>query len=178
MKVLIASDLHGSNKWTSKLMNVFNEGDFDLFILLGDLYYHGPRNPLPDDYAPMKVCEKLNNVKNKLIVTKGNCDAEVDEMISEFPFQKQISLGVGEKLAFFSHGHNYNIDQLPNGNFDVMFYGHFHTPFIKQKNDKLFVNVGSVSLPKNDTPNSYCVLTEQNVTIFDFDGNVVEEHKF
>ena len=178
MKYLIASDLHGSNHWAEKLLNVFENGDFDKLILLGDLFYHGPRNPLPDGYAPMQLSESLNKIKDKILVLKGNCDAEVDEMISQFMFFPTLSLNVGKKTVFLSHGHKFNIDALPEGDFDVMFYGHFHTCFIKEQDGKIFVNPGSISLPKNDTPNSYAVLTDDGVSIFDFDGNVVDSLEF
>ena len=99
------------------------------------------------------------------MVLKGNCDAEVDEMISQFMFFPTLSLNVGGKTVFLSHGHNFNIDSLPEGNFDIMFYGHFHTCFIKEQDGKIFVNPGSISLPKNDTPNSYAVLTDDEMWI-------------
>lgn len=178
MKIVVASDLHGSMFWTTKLVEKIEKINPDMIVLLGDLYYHGPRNPLTEEYDPMHVCEQLNKLKNKLLVLKGNCDAEVDEMISEFPFEQSLSMQVGEKVVFFSHGHKFNKDSLPSGKFDVMFYGHFHTHFIKNENGKVFVNPGSISLPKDGTANSYAVLTDEEVAIFDFDDNVVESLKF
>lgn len=174
MKLVIASDLHGSLDWTSKLLEKITEEKPDLIVLLGDLYYHGPRNPLPDGYNPKVLAEILNQFKIKLLVVKGNCDAEVDETISEFSFNSSLSMEVGGKTVFFSHGHKFNIDSLPDGDFDVMFYGHFHTHFIKEKGGKVFVNPGSISLPKNGTKNSYAVMEDNKITIFDFDGNVVD----
>lgn len=165
MKYLIASDLHGSWAWTEKLLNKFKEEKADKLILLGDLYYHGPRNPLPDEYAPMKVAEALNGMKDKLIAVQGNCDAEVDQMISEFKFEQSVVLEMLGKKAFISHGHKFNPDNLPQEDFDVMFFGHFHVPEITEKDKKLFINVGSVSLPKNGSEHSYVVVDETGILL-------------
>ena len=165
MKILVASDLHGSWAWTKKLLNKFKEEKADKLLLLGDLYYHGPRNPLPDEYDPKKVCELLNGLKDKLVVVKGNCDAEVDEMISNFEFMQTYSFEIFGKKVFASHGHKYNPDNLPEEEFDIMLYGHFHVPTITEKDKKLFVNVGSVSLPKNDSEHSYVILDDLGIIL-------------
>ena len=165
MKFVIASDLHGSWTWTEKLLEKFKEEKADKLVLLGDLYYHGPRNPLPDGYDPMKVAEALNAMKEDLIVVQGNCDAEVDQMISEFEFKQSVVLDMFEKKAFISHGHKFNPDTFPNEEFDVMFYGHFHVPEITEKDKKLFVNVGSVALPKNNSVHSYAVVDETGILL-------------
>ena len=165
MKILVASDLHGSWAWTKKLLNKFEEEKADKLLLLGDLYYHGPRNPLPDEYDPKKVCEALNGLKDKLVVVKGNCDAEVDEMISNFEFGQTYSFEIFGKKVFASHGHKYNPDNLPEAEFDIMLYGHFHVPTITEKDKKLFVNVGSVSLPKNDSEHSYVILDDSGIIL-------------
>lgn len=165
MKYLIASDLHGSWDWTEKLLAKFEIEKADKLILLGDLYYHGPRNPLPDGYAPMKLAEALNKIKDKLVVVKGNCDAEVDQMISEFELHDQLVLELFGKKVFVSHGQKYNPDNLPEEDFDIMLYGHFHVPTITEKDKKLFVNVGSVALPKNDSVHSYAVLDDSGILL-------------
>ncbi len=165
MKILVASDLHGSWTWTEKLLKKFKEEKADKLLLLGDLYYHGPRNPLPDGYDPKKVCEELNLLKDRLIVIKGNCDAEVDEMISEFDFKGVYSFEMFGKKIFASHGHKFNPDNFPDEDFDVMLYGHFHIPTITEKDKKLLVNVGSVSLPKNDSEHSYVILDETGIIL-------------
>ena len=178
MKILVASDLHGSLAWTKKLLSVFEMGDFDKIILLGDLYYHGPRNPLPDEYDPMGVCERLNALADKLVAIRGNCDAEVDQMISDFKFKDEYAFELAGKKIFMSHGQNFNIEQFPDENFDVMFYGHFHVNFIKEQNGKVFVNPGSVSLPKNNTKNSYAIIDENGISVFDFEQNLIQNYDF
>lgn len=177
MKLLVISDIHGSSYYANKILDIVNKENPDKIVLLGDLYYHGPRNPLPNDYAPMKVADILNSLKEKLLVVKGNCDAEVDEMISNFKFEDNILLDANGKKIFFTHGHKYNINKLPNEEFDIMFYGHFHICFIKQQDGKIFVNPGSISLPKENTLNSYATIDSDKIYIEDINGNILEELK-
>ena len=177
MKFLVASDIHGSLYYLNKIIEQFENTNADKLILLGDLYYHGPRNPLPKDYNPMEVSKKLNQMKDKLMVIKGNCDAEVDEMISDFPFEEHLTLNINEKIFYFTHGHHNNIDNIPE-KIDVLVYGHFHTGFIKEKDGVLCVNSGSVSLPKNNTPNSYLLITDEFIELKDIENNLIEKCKF
>lgn len=174
MKLIVISDIHGSGYYADRILDIVNKEKPNKIVLLGDLYYHGPRNPLPKEYAPMKVANILNSLKEKLLVVRGNCDAEVDEMISEFKFEEYILLDVSGKKVFFTHGHKYNINKLPKENFDIMVYGHFHTCFIKQKDKKIFANTGSISLPKENTPNSYMVINNNKIEIKNIDGDIVE----
>ena len=175
MKLLILSDIHGSSYYAKKIVEIEKQEKPDKIILLGDLYYHGPRNPLTEEYNPMEVSEILNSFKNKILAIRGNCDAEVDEMISEFEFQDNRIMNVNEEKVFFTHGHKFNIDKLPDEEFDIMIYGHFHTGFIKEKDGKIFANSGSLSLPKNNTKNSYLILEENKLILKDIDGNIIEE---
>ena len=177
MKFLVASDIHGSKFYIEKVLEKAVKEQVDKIVLLGDLYYHGPRNPLPEGYAPKEVCNLLNLVKDKLLCVKGNCDAEVDEMISEFKFKKNIRLKIGGKKFFFTHGHKFNIDNIP-ANTDILVYGHFHTGFIKEKDGVVCVNAGSVSLPKNDTQNSFLIIDEKSITLKDFDDNIISQKLF
>lgn len=172
MKYLVASDIHGSLYYTKKLVEVIEKEKPDTIILLGDLYYHGPRNSLSMEYNPMEVSKVFNGLKDKLKVIKGNCDAEVDEMISEFSFVEHIREKIGNKRFYFTHGHRHNLDNIPN-NVDVLVYGHFHTGFIKQQGETICVNAGSVSLPKNDTPNSYLIINEKEIILKDLDDNII-----
>lgn len=175
MKYLLVSDIHGSLFYAKKLEQILQNEKPDKIIFLGDLYYHGPRNPFPKEYDPMKVCEIFNNLKDKLIAIKGNCDAEVDEMISNFKFRKTYSFTLGGKKIFVSHGHHYNIDTLPKTDFDIMFYGHFHTGFIKTQSGKIYANPGSISLPKNGTANSYMILNENEILLKNIDGKIIDK---
>ena len=175
MKYLIASDVHGSAYYTDVIIDRMNVENADKLILLGDIFNHGPRNPLPKDYAPLKVADSLNAIKDKLIVVKGNCDSEVDTLIAEFDFLPHLLLEIGSKSLFLTHGHVYNKDNMPKQRYDAIVYGHFHTGFIVKKDDYYIANAGSVSLPKNETPNSYLLLDENKLSLKDLLGNVIEE---
>lgn len=178
MKYLVISDIHGSRYYVEKLEKIIEKECPDKIILLGDLYYHGPRNPLPRDYEPKKVAEILNKYKDEILAVRGNCDAEVDQMISEFNIEENIRLEIEGKKFFFSHGHKYNIDFWPNEEFDVLMYGHFHIGFITEKDGKLFVSPGSITCPKNNTKNSYLIIDNGNIVLKDIDGNVIDEVNF
>lgn len=178
MKVLLISDIHGSSYYAKKIEEIVNREEPNKIIVLGDLYYHGPRNPLTQEYNPSEVAKILNSLKDRLEVIKGNCDAEVDEMISEFQFNKNLLEEINGKKFFFTHGHIYNIDNLPKEDFDIMCYGHFHTHFIKQEQGKIFVNPGSISLPKENTKHSYAIIAEEEIQIKDVEGNLVESLKY
>lgn len=175
MKFLIASDLHGSSFYAQKLMEIFKNEGAEKLILLGDIYNHGPRNPLPKDYAPMKVAELLNSIKEDLIVIKGNCDSAVDTMISDFDFLDSAVLTSKEKTVFLTHGHVFNKDQMPKTEFNAVIYGHFHTGFIERKGRTVVANAGSLSLPKNGTANSYIILEDGIITLKDLDKNVIKK---
>lgn len=174
MKLLVVSDIHGSSYYGRKIQEIFNKERPDKIILLGDLYYHGPRNPLSEKYDPQNVSDILNGLKDYIRCTKGNCDAEVDQMISEFEFEDNIEIEMGGKKFIFTHGHKYNSDIWPKKEFDVLVYGHFHTGFIKEEYGKLFVNSGSISLPKENTAHSYLIIDDKEIMLKDVDGNIIE----
>ena len=177
MKYLICADLHGSAYYANKLIEVFNNEKIDLLILLGDVYNHGPRNPLPKDYAPMTVADILNGIKDKLLVIKGNCDSEVDTMISKFDFLSSSVIVDNGKKVFLTHGHIYNKDEKPKTNFDAVIYGHFHTGFVEKINSTVYANCGSLSLPKGGTPNSYITLEKGVLELKNINGEVIETIK-
>ena len=177
MKILVVSDIHGSKYYAEKIKEIFEIEKAEKIILLGDLYYHGPRNPLTKEYDPKAVCEILNSLSENILCVKGNCDAEVDEMISNFKFNDNINLELNGKKFFFTHGHKYNINNIPN-NVDVLIYGHFHTGFIKQKDGVLCINAGSITLPKNDTKNSYLIINDNEIILKDIEENEIEKIKY
>ena len=168
MKYLVVSDIHGSRYYAQKLEKIIEKESPDKIILLGDLYYHGPRNPLPKDYEPKTVAEILNKYKDRILAVRGNCDAEVDQMISEFKIEENIKLEINGMKFFFTHGHRYNMNFWPNEEFDVLMYGHFHT----------FVSPGSITCPKNNTKNSYLMIDNDNIILKDIDGNKIDEVNF
>lgn len=175
MKYVIASDLHGSAHYAKRIVEIFKKENAQKLILLGDIFNHGPRNNLPTEYDPMQVADVLNAITDNLIVIKGNCDSQVDTMISQFDFIKGMAIGEGEKIFYLTHGHEINKDNPSKTKFYGVIYGHFHTGFIEQKDGVIWVNCGSLSLPKNGTPNSYVLFENGNIYLKDLDGNLIDK---
>jgi len=161
MKWMIASDLHGSAYYCRKMLEAFEREEADRLFLLGDLLYHGPRNDLPREYAPKEVIPLLNGKKEKLLCVRGNCDAEVDQMVLEFPVLADYAvLPVGQRLIYATHGHIYHVKNLPPlAPGDVLLHGHTHVPaWTEFGQGNLYLNPGSVSIPKENSPHSYMTL--------------------
>ena len=161
MKWMSASDLHGSAYYCRKMLEAFEREGADRLFLLGDLLYHGPRNDLPREYAPKEVIPLLNEKKEKLLCVRGNCDAEVDQMVLEFPVLADYAvLPVGQRLIYATHGHIYHVKNLPPlAPGDVLLHGHTHVPaWTEFGQENLYLNPGSVSIPKENSPHSYMTL--------------------
>lgn len=170
MKLLIASDVHGSAKWCRALLQRFEEEQAEKLVLLGDILYHGPRNPLPDEYSPAQVFEMLNAVKDKIIAVRGNCDSEVDQMVLQFNVSADYAeIYDGNKKLTLSHGHR-AIPPLCEG--DVYLTGHTHVPLCEKGNGYLHLNPGSVSLPKENSPRGYILYENGKFTFKTLEGKV------
>ena len=173
MKLFIASDLHGSALYCRKMLQAAEEARADRILLLGDLLYHGPRNDLPEEYDTKAVTALLNGVKNRLLCVRGNCDAEVDQMVLEFPILADYALlESGGRLIYATHGHHYNTAHLPPlqpG--DILLHGHTHVPAWQPFGmDNYYLNPGSVSIPKENTPHGYLLLDGSVFTWKHLDG--------
>ena len=161
MKLMIASDIHGSAYYCNQLLQAFDQEQADRLLLLGDILYHGPRNDLPRDYAPKEVLAMLNERKDRIFCVRGNCDTEVDQMVLSFPILADYCiLTAGNRLIYATHGHNHNLQALPPlqpG--DILLHGHTHIPAWETfGNDNLYLNPGSVSIPKANSAHSYMTL--------------------
>ena len=176
MKYMFASDVHGSAYYCRKMLEAFELEKADRLVLLGDLLYHGPRNDLPKEYAPKEVISMLNGMKNKIYAVRGNCEAEVDQMVLEFPVMADYCiLAIDGKTLYATHGHVYNTSNLPpmqDG--DVLVHGHTHVLKAEQMEGYIWLNPGSVSIPKEGNPPTYAVLEDGVFSIKEFDGNVVK----
>ena len=176
MKWMIASDLHGSAYYCRKMLEAFEREEADRLFLLGDLLYHGPRNDLPREYAPKEVIPLLNGKKEKLLCVRGNCDAEVDQMVLEFPVLADYAvLPVGRRLIYATHGHIYHVKNLPPlAPGDVLLHGHTHVPaWTEFGQGNLYLNPGSVSIPKEDSPHSYMTLEENTMQWKELESSAV-----
>ena len=159
MKLMIASDIHGSAYYCKKLIEAFEREEADRILLLGDILYHGPRNDLPLEYEPKAVISLLNPLKSKIFCVRGNCDTEVDQMVLDFPVLADYAvIPVGERVIYATHGHIYNENNLPPlSKGDILLNGHTHIPKCTQLGDYINMNCGSVSIPKEDSPHSYMI---------------------
>lgn len=178
MKFLIASDIHGSAFWCGKMLEAFEKENADRLLLLGDILYHGPRNDLPEEYAPKKVIEMLNPLSSKILCVRGNCEAEVDQMVLTFPVLADYCImPSGENMIFVTHGHKYNTKNLPPlSSGDILLHGHTHIPACEGCGDITYMNPGSVSIPKNGSWHGYMTLENGKFIWKDFDGQVKMEY--
>ncbi len=165
MDFMIASDLHGSARYTRELLAAFERERPERLLLLGDILYHGPRNDLPDEYDPKAVIALLNPMANRLLCVRGNCDAEVDQMVLDFPILADYAvLPWRDRLIYATHGHVYgekNPPKLQRG--DILLCGHTHVPANTEHEGFTYWNPGSVSIPKNGSPRGYMMLTGEGV---------------
>lgn len=160
MKYLIASDIHGSAYYCALLKERFLQEGADKLVLLGDLLYHGARNALPRDYSTLECTAILNSLKERIVCVRGNCDSEVDQMVLEFPIMAEYALlTLGEKLVYVTHGHKTPACLTKES---ILLNGHFHVPKAEQREDCFYLNCGSVSIPKENSPHS-CILAEENL---------------
>ncbi|MBR4067215.1 MAG: phosphodiesterase [Clostridia bacterium] len=173
MKILFASDIHGSASAMEKILQKLEQEKADRFVLLGDLLYHGPRNDLPDRYAPKEVFGMLNACAMKPLCVRGNCDAEVDQMVLEFPIMADYALLPldGGRTAFVTHGHLFNIDNPPpHQPGDVLIHGHTHVHCAIPQGDYVYINPGSAALPKDGQQPSYMIYEDGVYTVKHLDS--------
>ncbi len=176
MKYFIASDIHGSFYYCEKMIESYKKEKADKLVLLGDILYHGPRNDLPRDYAPKKVIDLLNPLKNEILAVRGNCDTEVDQMVLDFPILADYAIiSIGERMVYLTHGHNFNENSLPPlSKGDILLHGHTHVPKCTEHENYVYVNPGSVSIPKEESHHGYMILENGTFMWKDFDGNVIK----
>ena len=174
MKLMIASDIHGSAFYCKKLLDAFKRENPDMLLLLGDVLYHGPRNDLPEDYAPKKVIDLLNPLKDYILCVRGNCDTEVDQMVLDFPVLADYCiLCDGDVTMYATHGHNYNEQKLPPiSNGTVLLNGHTHVPKCTEHEGYVYINPGSVSIPKENSEHSYMIYENGKFEWKNLDGEV------
>ena len=171
MKLMFASDIHGAADCCEKMLKRFDEENADKLFLLGDILYHGPRNDLPDGYAPKEVIHMLNERKDDLFCVRGNCDTEVDQMVLQFPIMAEYALlWLDGRTVFLTHGHKFNTENPPalkQG--DILLHGHTHVQVIDESRHYTYMNPGSISLPKNGMPKSYMIYEDGTFTLKELD---------
>ncbi len=179
MRLMIASDIHGSAYYCEKLLEAWKREQPDKLLLLGDLLYHGPRNDLPKDYAPKKVIAMLNEVKDEILCVRGNCEAEVDQMVLEFPVMADYCILYEEgRMIFATHGHVHNEKNVPSlKKGDILLHGHTHVPKCTAHENYVYINPGSVSIPKEESPHSYLMLENGNFSWKNLEGEVYQTYQ-
>ena len=176
MKLMFTSDIHGSAYYCEKMLECYRREQAERLWILGDILYHGPRNDLPEEYAPKKVIAMLNEIKEEICAVRGNCDTEVDQMVLEFPILAGYSLLVVDGLRLYAtHGHVYNEQHmLPLMPGDILIHGHTHIYEAKKSGEYVILNPGSVSIPKGGNPPTYAILEDGVFSIKDLDGQVLK----
>ena len=189
MKWMIASDIHGSAYYCKKLLEAYKNEKADRLLLLGDLLYHGPRNDLPEGYAPKEVITLLNERQEDILCVRGNCEAEVDQMVLEFPVMADYCIltdcgknaegnSDADRVIYATHGHLFgeeNPPKLHKG--DILLCGHTHVPKCVDHGEYIYMNPGSVSIPKEDSYHGYMTLENGIFTWKDLEGNVMKEYQ-
>ena len=172
MKLMFASDLHGDAACCRKMFACLEREGAQKLILLGDLLYHGPRNDLPPHYAPKEVIGQLNANKERLLCVRGNCDTEVDQMVLEFPILSDyMTIFERGRMFFVTHGHRYHKDQMPPCPSDtILIHGHTHVQTIQPFSGGIYLNPGSVTIPKEGNPQSYMVYEDGLFRIVTMEG--------
>lgn len=175
MKIVVASDIHGSAGACRKLLEAFDREGAGRLFLLGDILYHGPRNDLPGDYAPKEVLAMLNARKESLLCVRGNCDTEVDQMVLDFPIMADYAvLPFSGGLIYATHGHHFSPRHFPPfcaG--DVLLYGHTHIWQAERVEGHICLNPGSPAIPKGGNPPTYGVLEGEAFSVRTMDGAAI-----
>ncbi len=179
MKIMIASDLHGSRYYMEKLLKALETEAPDKLLLLGDILYHGPRNDLPRDYDPKAVIEMLNPLAHKILCVRGNCEAEVDQMVLSFPVMADYCVLFEQgRTLYVTHGHLFSENEPPKlQKGDILLTGHTHLPKCVEHDGWWYLNPGSVSIPKEGSWHGYMILEDGTFLWKDLDGAVKMEHK-
>lgn len=176
MKWIIASDLHGSAYYCRKLLERIESEKADKVLLLGDLLYHGPRNDLPKDYNPKEVTAMLNGIAEKIVCVRGNCDSQVDQMVLNFPIMADYAvLDFGEHAVYATHGHIYNEENpLKFAKGSILICGHFHVPCVREHENFIYINDGSLSIPKENSWHCYMTFDGKTFLWHDAETGVVK----
>ena len=168
MKYLVISDIHGSRTGAEIFEEAYRIHQPDAVLCLGDVLYHGPRNPVPENHDPKEVARIMNQYAERIFAVRGNCEAEVDGLMLEFPYNAEYnSFLLGSRRVFMTHGHIFNPDHLPRLNAgDILLYGHTHIPDTACRDGIYTLNPGSITFPKENHPKSYAVLGETGFTVY------------
>lgn len=179
MNFLLVSDIHGCLPALERVLDFYERGSYDMLFILGDILNYGPRNRIPEGIDPKGIVERLNAMKDQIVAVRGNCDAEVDQMLLQFPIMADYALVVeGGRRFFFTHGHVYNEDNAPVMKNDVFVYGHTHLWKLEPTDDNRIVcNLGSITFPKGGNVPTFATYEDGVMAVRTMDGDVLKEVK-
>ena len=179
MKILIASDIHGDIEATRRILDNFDKLGCEKLLLLGDILYHGPRNSLPEAYSPKEAVGLLNERAADIVAVKGNCDADVESMVLAFPIESYYHILYPDGLTVFvTHGHKFNTGMPPRINEGyILLHGHTHIPACEEHETHVYLNPGSVSIPKENSPHSYMMFDGEKFEWKTLEGEVYKEFR-
>lgn len=180
MKYLIVSDIHGSLPQLELVLDYYENHQYDMLIILGDIINYGPRNGVPEGLNAMGIVERLNALANKIVAVRGNCDSEVDQMLLKFPcLADYLIMVVDGKRLFLTHGHIYNPEKRTTLDIDAFFYGHTHQQELrKAEDDVLICNTGSITFPKGGNVPTFATIDEDRIVrLRQLDGSILNECK-
>ncbi|WP_444369007.1 phosphodiesterase [Prevotella sp.] len=176
MKYLLVSDIHGCLPTLERVLQFFDQGKYDMLCILGDILNYGPRNRIPEGIDPKGIVERLNAMKERIIAIRGNCDAEVDQMLLQFPIMADYALVVdnGRRL-FLTHGHVYNEQNCPTLAHDIFVYGHTHLWKLEQTDEgDIVCNIGSITFPKGGNEPTFATYEDGQLIIRHLDGSIMK----
>ena len=177
MKYLLVSDIHGSLPALEQVLDFYEREHYDMLCILGDILNYGPRNRIPEGIDPKGIVERLNGMKDKIVAIRGNCDAEVDQMLLQFPMMADYALVVDNgRRMFLTHGHVYNEENRPALVNDVFVYGHTHLWKLERDSEgRIVCNLGSITFPKGGNEPTFATCDDGHMAIRRLDGSVVKE---
>ncbi len=179
MKYLIVSDIHGSRDSSIRIKEAYEKFNCDKILCLGDVLYHGPRNDLPLSYEPKGVIPILNDLKDNIICIWGNCEAEVDQMVLAFKISHSLDLNLNNTTVHIEHGHHLDdyIDNVEN-KAHIVLYGHTHIPKIEKDNNTVYINPGSITIPKNGSERGFAIWDNNKITLYTINGDIVDSYEY
>ena len=180
MRYMIISDIHGSESALKKVLEYYDRLHYDGMIILGDILYHGPRNPLPEGHNPKGVIKLLNDRASDIIAVRGNCEAEVDQMVLNFPCMSDYVLISDNGMRILAtHGHIYDSGHLPNGfSKGILLFGHTHLWELRTEENLIVCNPGSIALPKENRPPTFAVYSGNSIAVYTLEGELLSEKAF
>jgi putative phosphoesterase len=180
MKLFVLSDIHGFVSGFEAAIAASEREGADFLVIAGDFLNYGPRDTMPDGYAPADLAALLNLHKERIIGVRGNCDSEVDQKLLEFPMMGDYAVVLsGGRRCFVTHGHVFGPDRVPPlSKGDILVSGHTHVPMLEERNGIYLLNPGSVSFPKGGSETGYALISKQGIQLKTFAGTTIKNLDF